>query len=283
MTEPRQRMIDAIQLAGLAKSTGQDYVGSVRRLAEHFGAAPHLLSESQLREYLLVLENVKKLAPSTRIREFCGIRFFYANVALRQWPILGKYKVCGGRKTLPDVLSVAEVDRLIDAIRKPRLAAFFWTVYSLGLRLSEGLSLQVGDIDHYRMSVHVRRGKGSKDRYVPLPLSTLTTLRQHWRTHRNPQWLFPARHSHKATTPMGRQIVQDAIRSVVDELQIRKRVTTHTLRHSYATHLIEVGVNLRLVQRYLGHSSMSTTMIYLHLTNEGQQMARAAIDGLMAR
>lgn len=177
--------------------------------------------------------------------------------------------------------------RLIDAVRTPHNKTFFWTVYSLGLRLQEGLNLQVGDIDSARMVVHVHRGKGSKDRFVPLPPRTLAVLRQYWVTHRHPVWLFPATgrdhaEAHAATEPMARSSVHGAMKRVVHELGFRKRITIHTLRHCYATHLLEAGVNLRLIQKYLGHSSLQATTIYLHLTSLGQEQARATIAQLMS-
>jgi site-specific recombinase XerD len=175
----------------------------------------------------------------------------------------------------------------LEAVRTPHNKAFLWTVYSLGLRLQEGLALQVGDIDSARMLVHVHRGKGAKDRFVPLPARTLTVLREYWATHRHPQLLFPAtgrdhRQAATATQPMGKASVQGAMRRIVLELGFRKSIHVHTLRHSYATHLLEAGVNLRLIQQYLGHSSLQTTMIYLHLTSAGQEQARGVIERLMS-
>jgi integrase/recombinase XerD len=145
-------------------------------------------------------------------------------------------------------LSIDEVRQIVDAVRTPHNKAFFWTVYSLGLRLQEGLNLQVGDIDSARMMVHVHRGKGAKDRYVPLPPRTLTVLRQYWVTHRHPTWLFPAMgrdqaQASMAAEPMARASVAGAMKRVVRELGFRKKISIHTLRHSYATHLLEAGVN----------------------------------------
>ena len=136
------------------------------------------------------------------------------------------------------------------------------------------------------MLVHVHRGKGAKDRYVPLPPRTLATLREYWASHRNPSWIFPATgrdhaQAAQATQPMAIASVQGALRRVVLQLKFRKSISIHTLRHSYATHLLEAGVNLRLIQQYLGHSSLQTTMVYLHLTSQGQEQARATIDKLM--
>jgi site-specific recombinase XerD len=184
-------------------------------------------------------------------------------------------------------LTLDEVRRLIDAVRTPHNRTYFWTVYSLGLRLQEGLNLQVGDIDGARMLVHVHHGKGAKDRYVPLPSRTLSLLRQYGATHRHPLWLFPAtgrdhEQAASATGPMERSSVQGAMRRVVQELDFRKAISIHTLRHSYATHLLEAGVNLRLIQQYLGHRSLQTTMVYLHLTALGQEQARTAINRIMA-
>jgi len=136
------------------------------------------------------------------------------------------------------------------------------------------------------MLVHVHRGTGAKDRYIPLPPKTLAMLRDYWATHRNPKWLFPAtgrsgNDGPTATGPMAATSVQGALRRVVLELDFKKSVSVHTLRHSYATHLLEAGVSLRLIQQYLGHSSLQTTTVYLHLTSQGQERARATIDRLM--
>jgi site-specific recombinase XerD len=181
---------------------------------------------------------------------------------------------------------VDEVRQLIAAVRTPHNKTYFQTVYSLSLRLGEGLHLQVGDIDAARMMVHVHRGKGAKDRHVPLPSSTLGILRQYWVTHRHPVLLFPAtgrehRQAALADEPMDRRSAQGAIRRVVQELKLQKAISIHSLRHRYATHLLEAGVNLRLIQQYLGDSSLHTTMVELHLTTVSHEQARARIEELM--
>lgn len=284
-TALRQRMHQDLQLAGLSPGTQEAYLRTVRQLADHFNTPPDRLSENQLREYLLFLKNVKQFAPATLQLAYCGIKFFYTRTEPRDWQVLKNLRILK-RKTLPDVLSIEEVQRLMGAVRKPHIHAYLWTVYSLGLRRQEGLNLQVRDIDSHRMQVHVRSGKGAKDRYVPLPTKTLAVLRAHWRTHHNPVWLFPKNAGNPekgtaATTPMSRATAQRALRGVVQEVKLRKSVHLHTLRHSYATHALEAGVNLRLIQQYLGHRSLLTTMIYLHLTTQGHEQARAAIDRLM--
>jgi site-specific recombinase XerD len=284
-TTLRERMQQDLQLAGLSERTQEAYLRAVRQLAAHYGQAPDQLSEKQLRDYFLFLKNDKQFAPASLKIAYYGIRFFYTQTVPRQWATLDKLRI-PKQKTLPDVLSVDEVRRVIDAVRTPHNKAYLWTVYSLGLRLTEGLHLQVGDIDGARKLVHVHRGKGAKDRYVPLPPRTLAMLREYWSTHRNPCWLFPAtgrnhRAGATAAGPMAKASVQGALRRVVGELGFRKKVSIHTLRHSYATHLLEAGVNLRLIQQYLGHSSLQTTMVYLHLTSQGQQQAVATIERLM--
>jgi len=285
-TPLREQMHQDLQLAGLAQGTQQVYLGAVRQLAAYYRQPPDQLTEKQVRDYLLYLKNKRHLASGSLRVVVSALKFFYTHTVPRDWKTLQQLRV-PRQRPLPDVLTIDEVRRLIDAVRTPRIKAFFWTVYSLGLRLQEGLHLQVRAIDSQRMLVHVHRGKGAKDRYVPLPQRTLVILRQHWVTHRDPTWLFPApradqRQAAPASGPMGHKGVQAAMRKVVQELNFRKTISIHTLRHSYATHLLEAGVNLRLIQQYLGHSSLRTTMVYLHVTSLGQEQARAVLEGLMA-
>jgi site-specific recombinase XerD len=259
----------------------------VRKFAQWLDKSPHLACENDLRRYLLFIKNDQQWEANSLKVAYSGIKFFYRHTCPQEWLTLSKLRVPKERK-LPTVLTIAEVDQLIKAIRKPALKCFFWTVYSLGLRLQEGLHLQVSDIDGGRMLVHVRRGKGHKDRLIPLTEKTLQMLRVHWATHRHPQLLFPCegRNHQQAPTaqrPMAAKTVQDCITKVVDELRWAKRgVSTHTLRHCYATHLLEAGVNLRLIQKYLGHSSLMSTTIYLHLTTVGEEAAVAKINALMS-
>jgi site-specific recombinase XerD len=282
----RKRMHDDLQLAGLREGTQKVYLRTIRQLAAHFHQAPDRLSEEQVREYLLYLKNGKLLAPSSLNVAACAIKFFYSHTAPGDWRTLQDLRIPQS-KTLPDVLSINEMHQLIDAVHRPHIQIFFWTVYSLGLRVDEALHLQVGDIDSQRMLVHVHLGKGAKDRYVPMPRRTLDLLRKHWLTHRDPRWLFPACKSSSspvvpAARPMEPKNFQAAMRRVVQELRFRKTITIHTLRHSYATHLLEAGLNLRLIQQYLGHSSLRTTMVYLHVTALGHEKARAVIEDVMA-
>jgi site-specific recombinase XerD len=280
-------MLQDMQLVGHSFATQHSYLRAVRQLVNYCRTAPEQITEDQLRRFLLHLRNEKQHAAGTLKVAYQGIRFFYTTTLPRDWPTLKQLKV-PRQRTLPAVLSRDEVRQLLDAVETPHNRAFLNTVYSLGLRLQEALYLQVGDINADRMLVHVHRGKGAKDRYVPLPAKTLQVLRKYWATHRNQVWLFPAtgRNHQQATTadqPMAAASVQGCIQKVVQQLGwSKRRVSLHTLRHSYATHLLESRVNLRLIQKYLGHSSLMNTTLYLHLTTTGEEQARTAIEGLVS-
>lgn len=276
----------ALQLAGKGTKTQQCYVRAVRLLAEFYNKTPDKISEQELQDYFLHRQNVSRWAPSTMGIAYYGIRFFYQNVARRDWPTLDLIKV-KREKRLPDILSIEEVHNALARVRMFHNYAFLSTVYTCGLRLQEALFLQVTDIDAKRMMVHVHRGKGAKDRYVPLPESTLLLLREYWTTHKNPLLLFPAlgrsgKDGHTAKRPMSKSSVQAAFRKARFAAGINKRrVSVHTLRHSYATHLLEAGVNIRVIQRNMGHASLETTMAYLHFTRAGLENACELINSVM--
>jgi len=281
-----ENSVKALQLNGKGERTQQSYTRAVRMLTEFYGKTPDRVTEEELQEYFLHRKNVNKWSPNTMRICYCGIRFFFENVLKRDWHILGILRAQNERR-LPAVLSTEEVRRLLGRVKTQQNYAFLTTVYSCGLRLQEGQHLEVSDIDKDRMMIHVHRGKGAKDRYVPLPKATLQLLRRYWVTHRNPRLLFPAlgrngKGAKDAATPMAKSSVQGAFRSAKFEAGIRKKsVSVHTLRHSYATHLLEAGVNLRVIQRYMGHSNLETTMVYLHLTHKGQEDAFKLIDTVM--
>jgi site-specific recombinase XerD len=279
-------MLEDLQLAGVASSTQQAYLRAVRGLAVYFRLSPDRITEDQLRQYLLFLKNERHLAAGTLKIIYYGIRFFYSRTVKRRWSTLEKLRVPKEHK-LPAVMSISEVRKLIAAVKTVHNRVFLQTLYSLGLRLEEGLHLQLGDIDKDRKLVHVHRGKGAKDRYVPLPDSTLSLLREYWKTHRNPKWIFPALGRKRqggatALAPMIASGRRQCLKKAAEMLGWKKQgLSLHTLRHSYATHLLEAGVNLRLIQKYLGHSSLQTTMIYLHLTTQGEEQAVVAINRVM--
>ena len=262
------------------------YARSVRQLIEFHGKEPTKITEKQLEDYFLHKRNVDAWAPSTMKISYCGIKFFYQNVLEKDWHLF-KFLKAQQEKRLPCILNQDEVFRLLAEVKTFHNYTYLFTVYSLGLRLQEGLYLQVSDIDGERMQVHVHRGKGAKDRVIPIPEDTLNLLRRYWVTHRNPVLLFPAlgrgrKCGPTATRPMAIDSVQGAIRAARIKAGIKKRrVTIHTLRHSCATHLLDAGVNIRYIQRFLGHSSLQTTMIYLHLTKKGSEDAYEIINKIM--
>jgi len=264
MTVLREKMLEDMQLRGLAIRTQESYVQAVSQLARHHHKPPDQISEEELREYFLYLKNVRHVSRSTQTIALCGIKFFYEHTLQRPWHTLEMVRVANEKK-LPVVLSVEEVGRVLACLHHQRYRACLTTIYACGLRLLEGVRLQIKEIDGERQLLHIDQGKGGKDRCVPLPLPCLQMLRQHWLTHRNPVWLFPSSFE-AAKQPMHETSVQRAFHAALQESGVHKKATVHTLRHSYATHLLEAGVNLRIIQSYLGHASPITTARYTHLT-----------------
>lgn len=274
MTPLRSRMLEDMQLHGYAPTTQQIYVKSIARLAQFYHKSPDLVSEEELRRYFLNLSLGKKLARSTTTVDLCAIKFFFEKTLQRSWPTLPLMRLARQR-TLPVVLSQAEVQCILEHVYFPIYRACLTTIYSCGLRISEGAHLQVDDIDSARMMIRVL-GKGSQQRDVPLPPSTLEVLRACWRLHRSQPWLFPARHHPGQPVPVDN--LREAFHRALTLSGVRKPAHVHTLRHSYATHLLEAGVNVRVIQFLLGHRSLSTTAIYTHLTPQVLQSVAATIN-----
>ncbi len=282
------RLAADLRLAGKAERTVEAYTGAVRRFMKVSGVALLTkVTEEDLRAYLLGL-NRQKVARGTFSINLCGLKFFYQTTLGREWAIFDitrpKYD-----KKLPVVLSRGEVWRILEAVTIPVYQACLTTIYSCGLRLQEGATLSVPRIDSDRMQLHIS-GKGGRDRYVPVPVGALHMLREFWRTHRSPIWLFPAptrkgmQHSIATNAgPVHRSSLQSAFCRARDAAGIHKKAHVHTLRHSYATHLLEDGVNLRLIQSFLGHTSARTTQIYTHLTRDVRATAKNPVDRLMER
>ena len=254
----------ALKLQGKATKTTDSYARAIRRVSAYFDRCPDQLDGEDFKTYFASLIDTRSWS-LVKI-ERCGLQFFYRHVLDRDWPwveMLKPPKV----QSLPDVLTVDEIALIIRASRERRYQTFWLTAYSMGLRLGETLNLRVGDIDAGRAQLHVRAGKGRKDRFVVLPRLTLQCLRRYWRDHRHPALLFPGRAliGRPATDVMDRGSTQKAFARVVADCGIGKKVPIHSLRHAYATHLIEVGLNLRGVQELLGHADIATTQIYTHL------------------
>ena len=232
MTPLRQRMIEDLELRGYAERTVECYVHAVSQLARFYGRSPGRLSEEEVRSYLVHLAMVRKVARGTHTIALCGIKFFYQQTLGRTWTVLEIARPKPDKK-LPVVLSRGEVWRILDAIRIEVYRVCLTTIYSCGLRLMEGAHLEVPDVDSARMMLHIH-GKRRKDRYVPLPQATLELLRQHWRTHRSPRWLFPAvtRHGVQHSVehdagPVTRSSLQSAFRRAVEKSGVHKRDHVH--------------------------------------------------------
>jgi len=286
MTPLRQRLIEDMQLRGFSPRTQEAYVHAVHQLARHFRKSPDVVTDEDLRQYFLHLTQVQHYARATVTIALCGIKFFVEHTLGKTFTTLSLMRPPHERK-LPVVLSREEVRRILSLVRLPVYRVCLITIYACGLRLLEGARLQVTDVDSARLLLHIH-GKGQYDRYVPLPTPTLTLLRVHWRTHRSPHWLFPA-HAQQGLTyrvvpgagPISRSSLQSAFHRAVLRSGVHKRAHVHTLRHSYATHLLEAGVDLRLIQAYLGHTSPKTTALSTHLTPEVKKTAVDPIHHLM--
>ena len=275
-------MTEDMQLAGYSSKTQQAYVGAVRQLFTHFNCTPAQLTEEQLRQYFLYLTNERKVSRPTVTIALCGIKFFFERTLKREWTLLGLVRPRWEKK-LPVVLSREEVHRILEQVHTPVYGACLKTIYSCGLRLQEGSHLQIADIDSGRMALHIH-GKGGKDRYVPLADRTLGLLREFWKTHRSRPWLFPATPPGKSgdsLQPLTDWSLQRAFKHALHAAGISKRAHIHSLRHSYATHLLEMGVNLRIIQENLGHGSARTTQIYTHLTAQARAAIRDPLNELM--
>ena len=273
LVESMQR---ALKLQGKAKATKDAYCRAVRRTSEYFDRCPDDLSAEELREYFASL--LETHSWSTIKLDRCGLQFFYRHVLGRPWDWVDIVKPPQAQR-LPDVLTRAQTRRLLGSVYKLRYRVFFVTLYCTGLRLSEGLALAVGDIDGQRMRIHVRGGKGNKDRYVPITEPLLYMLRKWWKRHENPRLLFPnpsggVQRMREAVTPMHAGGVQAAMRAAVAECGIHLRMTVHSLRHLFSTPMLELGVDLRELQGILGHVSPATTARYAHLTDVTSAQAR---------
>ncbi len=277
MTPLRRRMIQDMQLHGLAVSTQRTYVEAVKNFAKHYNRSPEQLGEEDIRRFFRYLTDTRHLAKSTIRTYLFALKFLYQKTLRYDWPVLNLLRIPTHKK-LPVVLSRQEVRSLLAHIRRPAARLSSLMMYSCGLRVSEAVHLRAQQIDSRRMVVCVRSGKGRKDRYVPLPRRTLELLRLYWREHRPGYWLFP---SQDPSRPIHRGRVLKCIKAAVPHAGLAKNVSCHTLRHSYATHLLEQGVELRVIQGILGHRSPRTTVLYVHLTQSTMKVVHDSINDLV--
>jgi integrase/recombinase XerD len=283
-----------LQLRDLAVSTQAEYRRYLRRMAEHVGRDPACLDEAQVRAYILRIKDLRRYAPRTMRARVAALRAFYGSHLGHQWTLFDLVRARDTVK-LPVVLTREEVARLFTVIYTPRFRTILRLIYACGLRIREATLLEVHDVKKAPLRLHMHRTKGKKERYVPLPEAMYRELQEYWKTHRHPRWIFPGTgrgwredgpganaRLGRAPEPMGVGSVQHCLRLAVSEARSPKGTCAHVLRHSYATHMLEQGVSIRLISAYLGHADLKTTMIYLHLTavNEGQ--AREAITRLFS-
>ncbi len=275
MSPLRQRMSEDLRLRNYAPRTQKTYLDHVRRFARHFGRSPDELGPEEIRTYQLHL--VEKGASWSLFNQAtCALRFLYTVTLAQPWRV---ETIAHPRRPvrLPVVLSTGEVARLLEAVPSRKQRLVLMTIYSAGLRVSEVTHLRVADIDSARRVIHVRQGKGGKDRQVMLSPLLLEELRAYWRFYRPADWLFPGR---DPAQPLSAACVQRLCQKARRRAGIDKPVSPHTLRHSFATHLLEAGTDLRLIQRLLGHRSLSTTQRYLHIATHQIGTTASPLDHL---
>jgi len=276
MTTLRRQMLLDLQARNYPPSTQKLYVNHVARFALHFGRSPAELSQKEVRAYLHHLVEDTDLSWSYFNQTVCALRFLYRVTLGRPW-MIEHLPFPRKEKRLPTVLSQAEVVRFFEAVSHPKHRALLRTAYAAGLRVSELVALRLRDVDSQRMVIHVHQAKGRKDRLVTLSPVLLEELRAYARGGRSPEWLFPGR---DPARPLTTRSVQRACQRASEAAGLGKRVTVHTLRHSYATHLLEAGTDLRVVQTLLGHASLQTTALYTHVSNDRLQKVTSPLDRL---
>jgi integrase/recombinase XerD len=284
-----------VELKDYRPATKKEYVRYVRKLAEHFQCDPATLTENQIREYFLFLRQHKhyKAAPM-KAAKYSLLAFYLDCVKVKGWTVFKEVRIAEPQ-VLPMVLARAEVGALLGAVTEPRFRTCLSLMYHCGLRVGEAVGIRVQDI-HGKESpprLHIRNGKGGKDRFVPIAAGMVEELRQWWLAHQNPAFLFPSpgrgwadraltlsQSMQRSAAPMSVSSVQMAYRLARAASRINSASTTHTLRHSYATHLLEEGVSLLQLSKYLGHESIETTVIYTHLTAISEAKTQAALKAL---
>ena len=286
MNELITRFKEDLQLSGYAERSIKSYISSVLRLQRYYNKPLEEVSEEDLRRYWLSCQNETGWSSATLRISYSGIGLFFRKTLVQPWGIFREIK-WKREETLPTILSLEEVRKIIYALPTLQSRTFYLTLYSLGLRLREATTLQVRDILSSRGLVHIHHGKGSLDRMVPLPQVTLEALRTYYRTHRNPKWIFPAlghdggKDAGIAKQPIRDSSVQSVLQRTLHRMNFKKHVHPHVFRHAYATHLLEANIPIRHVQKILGHKTLQSTMVYLHVTTQAQTDSNQRVAGFM--
>jgi site-specific recombinase XerD len=279
MTRLRQMMLEELERRNYAQTTIEAYIREVEDFANYFHRSPDRLGPQHIREYQAYLFRQRKLSPRSVTQRLAALRFFFIKTLKRSWSV-AETPYPKKVQHLPSVLSQEEVSRLINSARNPFDRVLLMTLYATGARRAEVTRLKVSDIDSQRMVVHIQGGKGRKDRDVMLSPVLLEALREYWRGLKPKTWLFPGNRSHTAPHPITSKVIWHACHQAALRAGLHKRVHPHTLRHCFATHLLEAGADLRTIQMLLGHHDLEETTVYLHLSHRHLSATVSPLDAL---
>jgi integrase/recombinase XerD len=274
MGELRNQMEMDMRLRRFSPKTIACYLACMKGVARHFRKSPAELGDEEIRAYLHHLMEERKVSQSVLVQTYSALKFFFEKTLQKQWNAF-RIPRCKQRRKLPGVLSREEVELILSATKNLKHRAILMTIYSAGLRIGEVTRLKVSDIDSGRMMIRVNEGKGLKDRYTLLGERNLEMLRCYWKAYRPQEWLFPGRN---ASCPVSTSAIQRVFKTSLEKAGIKKKASVHTLRHCFATHLLESGTDLYYIQRLLGHKSAGTTSVYLHITGKDIGKIKSPID-----
>ena len=274
MGKLRDQMEMDMRLRRFSPKTITCYLACMKGVAKHFRKSPAELGDEEIRAYLHYLMEERKASQSVLVQTYSALKFFFENTLQKQWNAF-RIPRCKQRRKLPGVLTREEVESILSATKNLKHRAILMTIYSAGLRIGEVTRLKVSDIESGRMMIRVNEGKGLKDRYTLLGERNLEMLRRYWKAYRPLEWLFPGRN---ASDPVSISAIQRVFKTSLEKAGIKKKASVHTLRHCFATHLLESGTDLYYIQRLLGHKSAGTTSVYLHITGKDIGKIKSPID-----
>ena len=274
MGKLRDQMEMDMKLRRFSPKTITCYLACMKGVAKHFRKSPAELGDEEIRAYLHYLMEERKASQSVLVQTYSALKFFFENTLQKQWNAI-RIPRCKQRRKLPGVLSREEVESILSATKNLKHRAILMTLYSAGLRIGEVTRLKVSDIESGRMMIRVNEGKGLKDRYTLLGERNLEILRRYWKAYRPLEWLFPGRN---ASDPVSISAIQRVFKTSLEKAGIKKKASVHTLRHCFATHLLDSGTDLYYIQRLLGHKSAGTTSVYLHITGKDIGKIKSPLD-----
>jgi site-specific recombinase XerD len=274
MGKLRDQMEMDMKLRRFSPKTITCYLACMKGVAKHFRKSPAELGDEEIRAYLYYLMEERKASQSVLVQTYSALKFFFENTLQKQWNAI-RIPRCKQRRKLPGVLTREEVESILSATKNLKHRAILMTLYSAGLRIGEVTRLKVSDIESGRMMIRVNEGKGLKDRYTLLGERNLEMLRRYWKAYRPLEWLFPGRN---ASDPVSISAIQRVFKTSLAKAGIKKKASVHTLRHCFATHLLESGTDLYYIQRLLGHKSAGTTSVYLHITGKDIGKIKSPLD-----